>query len=76
MTEALWITVASLIISIATFVYAAVFKTEYSSKTGDLEMRLRLCEEECHKCRGDHARMVEREVILLRRINDLMDKAK
>ena len=72
MTEALWITVASLIISIATFVYAAVFNTR-SNRTDGIEGRLLRCEEQCAKCLENEERLMTENIRLMRRINTLMD---
>ena len=69
------IPLAALVISMATLVFSAIglrAKTDKSQIVG-IEDRLRLCEEACRRCEEDRVRLTNENVILMRRINQLMD---
>ena len=73
MTEGAWIALGSGIISASTFVYAVFFKTG-NHRTETIERRMEMLEEKYRECEHERERLINENVTLMRRINELMDE--
>ena len=81
MTDAGWIGLASAVMTLSTFAYAVFSKTSETRTTSlekrlvEIEQRMAIVTKENAECQQDRARYITENLVLMRRINTLMDEA-